>query len=160
MSATILGFSRAAAIASGSTTGRSSQPGVRSKFTWRLAQTKPGTCRMVSFVARTRKSSSPSGTFGGDRVRVDDRDVAGTWIEHCKARSGLWRGVGRGCCLVVCSRGESFRKIRYSLPGMAAVHSTLIRLVIGSRRSILKICTISSIVRRDLRTRSQMCFPC
>src|SRR5260370_42698519 len=60
MSATTLGFSRAAAIASRLNHWAWFPTWVRSKFTWRLAETKPGAYRMVSFVAGARKSSSAS----------------------------------------------------------------------------------------------------
>lgn len=35
------------------------------------------------------------GAFGLDRIRVDDRHVAGSWIERCEARPGFWRAT---CC--------------------------------------------------------------
>jgi hypothetical protein len=41
-------------------------------------------------VRRTHERvQQPLGTFGSNRVCVDDRDVAGTWVEGCEAGAGL-----------------------------------------------------------------------
>ena len=51
------------------------------------------TYRMVSFVAHTRKSAPWH--VRGDRIRVCDGDVAGTWVETAKLTENFFSAAGQ-----------------------------------------------------------------
>lgn len=48
---------------------------------------------MISFVARTRKSAPRH--VRGDRIRADDGDVVGTWIETAKLTENFFSAAGQ-----------------------------------------------------------------